>query len=207
MKGAPSIRPEDLTPRFRPSYMLWSMPDTFDAARAVRFEIERGSVHAHGDARVAIVPVDAFDAIAASSAADAVAASIGSAIGKRVATRLGDVRGATIEAVTTQLAGELAVAGYGALSLERWGRALVLVVEGSALPGAMLERVVASALAAASGSKEIACATLGRDASTARLLVASSGAADRVRQWIASGVAWGDVLTRLHTDAQRGGDS
>jgi hypothetical protein len=207
MKRPPSIRAEDLTRRFRPSYMLWSMPDTFDAARAVRFEIERGSVHAHGDARVVLLPVDAFDAIAASGAADAVASSIGAGIGKRVASRLGDVRAATLEAVTTQLAGELAVAGYGALSLERWGRALVLVVEGSALPGAMLERVVASALSAASGSQGVACATLGRDATAARILVASSGAADRVRQWIASGVAWGDVLTRLHTDAQRGGES
>jgi hypothetical protein len=197
----------NLTPRFPPSYILWSMPDTFDAARAVRFELDRGSVHAHGDARVAIVPVEAFDAIASSSAADAVASSIGSAIGKRVGSRLGDVRAATIEAVTTQLAGELAVAGYGALSLERWGRALVLVVEGSALPGAMLERVVASALSAATGNKGVACATLGRDATTARVLVASGGAADRARQWIASGVAWGDVLTRLHTDAQRGGES
>ncbi len=183
------------------------MPDTFDAARAVRFELERGSVHAHGDARVAILPVEAFDAIANSSAADAVASAIGAAIGKRVLSRLGDVRAATIEAVTTQLAGELAVGGYGALSVERWGRALVLVVEGSALPGGMLERVIASALAAATGSNGVACATLGRDASTARVLVASGGAADRVRQWIASGVAWGDVLTRLHTDAQRGGES
>jgi hypothetical protein len=183
------------------------MPDTFDAARAVRFEIERGSVHAYGDARVAIVPVEAFDAIASSTAADAVASSIGAAIGKRVASRVGDVRAATIEAVTTQLAGELAVAGYGALSLERWGRALVLVVEGAALPGAMLERVIASALSAATGNGVVACATLGRDATTARVLVASEGAADRARQWIASGVAWGDVLTRLHTDAQRGGES
>jgi hypothetical protein len=183
------------------------MPDTFDAARAVRFELDRGSVHAHGEARVVIVPVEAIDAIASSSAADAVASAIGTAVGKRVLSRIGDVRAATIEAVTTQLAGELAVAGYGALSLERWGRALVLVVEGSALPAAMLERVIASALSAASGSQGIACATLGRDATTARVLVASEGAADRARQWIASGVAWGDVLTRLHTDAQRGGES
>ena len=116
---------------------------SFDAARAVRFDLPSGSVRAAGDARVALVPVEALAAVGKSGAADEVAGIVGSAIGKRVAARLGNSNGATIEAFATALGGELAVAGYGSLSLERWGRALVLVVEHAALPDAMLGTMLA----------------------------------------------------------------
>lgn len=180
---------------------------SFDAARAVRFDLPSGSVRAAGDARVALVPVEALAAVGKSGAADEVAGIVGSAIGKRVSARLGNAASgsATIEAFATALGGELAVAGYGSLSMERWGRALVLVVEHTALPDAMLGKVLAVAIAATSMRGEIVCEALGRDGETARFLVAAKASAARVRGWIDSGVKWGEALARLHSKS--GGDA
>ncbi len=177
---------------------------SFDAARAVRFDLPSGSVRAAGDARVALVPVEALAAVGKSGAAEEVAGIIGGAIGKRVASRAG-ASGATVEAFATALGGELAVAGYGSLSLERWGRALVLVVDHTVLPDAMLGTLLASAIAATSARGEVACAALGREGETARFLVTSKSSASRVRGWIDSGVKWGDALARLHS--KNGGDA
>jgi hypothetical protein len=178
---------------------------SFDAARAVRFDLPSGSVRAAGDARVALVPVEALAAVGKSGAAEEVAGIVGGAIGKRVASRLGAASGATVEAFATALGGELAVAGYGSLSVERWGRALVLVVEHTALPDAMLGTLLASAIAATSTRGDVTCAALGTEDETARFLVTSKSSAARVRGWIDGGVKWGEALARLHSKS--GGDA
>src|SRR5579883_3206155 len=122
---------------------------SFDPARAVRFDLPSGSVRASGDARVALVPVEVLEEIARTPAAEVAGRAMGAAIGKRAASRLGDAGAASVEAFVTQLAGEMAVAGYGVLSVERWGRALVVVVEHCALPEPLLGAVLAAALASA----------------------------------------------------------
>jgi hypothetical protein len=171
---------------------------SFDAARAVRFDLPSGSVHAAGDARVALVPIEALAAIGKSGAADDVARIIGAAIGKRAASHAGG--GASVEAFTNALGGELAVAGYGSLAVERWGRALVVVVTKSAVPESMLATLVASAIGAAS-RRTVACATLGTDGEETRLLVTNDSAAAKVRAWLGDGVKWGDAIARLHGGA------
>ena len=97
----------------------------------------------------------------------------------------------------TQLAGEAALAGVGVLSVERWGRALVIVLEESPLPAALVSPLVGAALEAASGRK-VASALLSHDARSARVLVSSDRAVARVREWMASGVPWGDAIAKLH---------
>jgi hypothetical protein len=146
-----------------------------------------------------MVPVEALAAIAGSGASNEVARIVGTALGKRAAARIGQTNGATVEAFATALGGELAVAGYGALSFERWGRALVLVVEHAAVPDPMLGAMLAHAIEAASGRGDVACATLAREGETARLLVASKASAARVNAWLEDGVKWGEALTRLHS--------
>lgn len=176
---------------------------SFDPTHAVRFDLPQGRVHAQsgrGDGeRVLLVPTSAIDDLALSAPPEAVQAlgkALGMAIGRRAAARMSDVKGASMETFVTQLAGEMAISGVGALSVEMWGRALVVVVEGSPLTGTLLAPLVGAAIEAASG-RGVACALLTRDEHVARLLVGGERGVDRVREWLASGVAWGEALSRL----------
>jgi hypothetical protein len=172
----------------------------FDPTHAVRFDLAAGAVLAGADReRMVVLPCAALDELVLSApgeAVDALARVLGGSIGKRAAARMRDVAGASVEAFVTQLAGEMALAGVGAMSVERWGRALVVVVESSPLQNALLVPLVASAIEAATG-KRAACAALSRDDKAARLLVASDGAVGRVREWVAAGIGWGEALARL----------
>jgi hypothetical protein len=176
---------------------------SFDPTHAVRFDLPRGSVRAGGgDDRVLLVPTAALDDIVLSASPNAVEAlgrALGSAIGRRAAARMADSEAATVAEFVTQLAGEAAIAGVGVLSVERWGRALVVVVEDSPLVGTLLSPLVASAIEAASG-RRVWCSLLSRDEHVARVFVGSERSVGRLREWIASGTAWADALVRLHAD-------
>jgi hypothetical protein len=174
---------------------------SFDPTRAVRFDLAQGSVKTGGDAEsVLLVPSAALDELALSVPAEAVEAlgrALGTAIGRRVALRLDDPKGASVEAFVTQLAGESALTGVGALSVERWGHALVVVVERSPLASVLLVPLVAAAVEA-TFARQVYATLLARDERSARVLIASRSAADRVRDAIASGTPWGEALTSLH---------
>jgi hypothetical protein len=177
---------------------------SFDPTHAVRFDLPHGSVRAGGDGgeRVLLVPTSALDDLVLSAPSEAVEAlgrALGAAIGRRAATRM-DPRTAAIDAFVVQLAGEAALAGVGALGIERWGRALVVVVEDSPLGGALLAPLIAAAITAASG-RQVASALLSRDERTARVLVGNDASVARVRDWIASGMPWGEALVKLHGGA------
>jgi hypothetical protein len=173
----------------------------FNPSQSVRFDLAQGAVRTGAsDDRVLLVPSAALMDLVLSAPAEAAVTlgrSLGDGIGRRAAARLGDANRSSIEDFVTQLAGEAALAGVGALSVERWGRALVVVLEDSPLVGTLVAPFVAAALEAASG-RHVATTLLTRDEKAARILVASDGAVEKVRDWIASGVPWGDAITRLH---------
>jgi hypothetical protein len=174
---------------------------SFDPVRAVRFDLPHGSVRTGGEGeRVLLLPTAALDDILLSAPAEAVETLgrvLGAAIGRRAAARMVDPSAVPIDAFVTHLAGEAAIVGIGALSVERWGRALVVVVADSPLIGTLLAPLVASAVEAASG-RSVACTLLSRDEHAARILVASADGVGRVREWIASGMPWGEALVKLH---------
>ena len=177
------------------------MAASFDPTHAVRFDLPNGSVRAGGESgeRVLLVPTNALDDLVLSAPPEAVEAlgrALGAAIGRRAALHV-SVNDAPIDVFVTQLAGEAAIAGVGALSIERWGRALVVVVEDSPLVGTLLAPLVASAVEAASG-RRVSCALLSRDEHAARVLLASDRGVAQVRKWIASGIPWGEALVKLH---------
>ncbi len=173
---------------------------SFDPTHAVRFDVPRGHVSAGSEGeRVLLVPAAALDDIVLSASPEAVESlgrGLGASIGRRAAARMGGAEGATLEAFVTQLAGEAAIAGIGTLGIERWGRALVIVVEGSPLAGTLLGPVVAAALEAASG-RRVWTALLSRDETAARLFVGSEHGTARLRGWIASGIPWAEALAKL----------
>jgi hypothetical protein len=174
---------------------------SFNPAQSVRFDLAHGAVRAGaGDDRLLLVPLTALmDLVDAApfAAVEAMGRALGSAIGRRAAARIGDATGSSLEDFVTQLAGEAALVGVGVLGVERWGRALVVVLEDSPLRAALVAPLVGAALEAASGRK-VASLLLSRDPQTARVLVSSDRAVGRVREWIASGVLWGDAIAKLH---------
>ncbi|MCC6551902.1 MAG: hypothetical protein IT372_02620 [Polyangiaceae bacterium] len=119
--------------------------------------------------------------------------------------RRADVRAASLEEVVDHLGGELALAGLGSLGLERWGRALVLVLDHCPLgaeAAGVAEAVLEGALEAAAGRPARAL-QVDRDADRARFLISGAPAVARVRAWLAAGVPWGEALVKLHA-APRG---
>ena len=99
----------------------------------------------------------------------------------------------SLEVAVAHLSGELAIAGIGAVHVERWGRAMVAIVSNPSIADdAFVGAVLAGALSAASG-REVAAAALGREGDEARYFLGSaatsdaSGRAGRVRQGIRRG--------------------
>lgn len=180
---------------------------SFDPAKAVTFDLPRGQIRDGGSGTRLLVPAPALLALCASATPEAIAAfarDIGDAIGSTVARRfeaLGMAVGsASVDEVTEHLGGELAVAGFGMLTVERWGRALVLVVDhGPAHADAdrILSPLLAAAVTRATG-KEAESVRLGREGQRARFLVTSRAASKKVGEWLRAGVSWGDALVRLH---------
>ena len=183
----------------------------FDPSEAVTFDLAYGHVHLDGAPNRVLVPSDALVALceaAGDQAAAALGGAMGKALGHRVAVRLApsseqrqpDVAKAPWEGVVEQLAGELALLGLGSLGAERWGKALVLVVDQSPL-GDRGDSLLAEILSAAFGelSGKPACAVrLERNGVRARFVVVSEQIAAGVRQRLSAGTSWGAVLAKLH---------
>lgn len=179
----------------------------FDPNGAVRFDLNRGAASDARGARLLVIPAAAVEAVerAHGPAVAALGAEVGKACGTKVAARLGGdggVRNAQLEVVVSHLAGELAVAGVGAVHVERWGRAMVIVVVNTSLPSdAFLAGVLGGALGAASG-REVAAAPLGKDGNAMRFLIGTQATADRVRGLVAQGKGFAEIVTALQS---RGG--
>ncbi len=183
----------------------------FDPTLALKLDFDQGQVTLRGQGPCLVVPKGALLDLLSNAGDEATSnfgQQLGTEVGRRMVENLGSgIDTASIEAFVEHLGGELALLGLGALSVERWGKALVLVVEG----GPAGETGVALASAVISGalqralSRDVAVVELMKSDSTLRLLVVSKAAGDEVKQWLSEEVPWGSVLTRLH--APRGNAS
>ena len=180
----------------------------FDPSQLFKFDFARGQVEVGAAARL-MVPADALVALCRGADPEQVrdfGRSVGTEIGRRLAEGLGrEIDSAPLEVVVEHLGGELALVGLGTLSLERWGRALVFVLQGSPL-GADGDPVVAAVIEGAMQraiGRDVAAVVLARADGAVRLLLLGAAAAERVRGWLESGTSWGDALSRLHES--RGG--
>jgi hypothetical protein len=183
---------------------------SFDPAQALKIDLSRGQLTLQGSSGRVLIPTEGLIELLGATSDNSVAAfgaGMGAEIGKRIADRLGaEIHQASVELFLEHLGGELALTGLGSLSVERWGKALVLCVEGLKSE-ACLERVIASLLEAAlqrSLSRDAAAILLSREGGSLRFLVAGRHARPKVEQWLASGVPYGDVLTRLHQASATG---
>lgn len=178
------------------------MPFAFDPTGAVEFDLPRGTVRGAGN-RLMVVPASLLEEIAVSAgsaAAVTVARAIGTACGQRAALRMGgasEARAGSIEDVLSNLAGELAICGVGAAHIERWGRALVVVLSHTPIrDDAAVAALVEGALSAVV-DRPVAGLALARDEATVRVLAATAAAVLRARTLMKGGASWPDVLARL----------
>jgi hypothetical protein len=183
--------------------------------RHVTFDLATGQVRSSGDERLVLVPPSAFDDLASSAGIDAASRftrAVGAAIGKRAAQKLGSVDGvlgASLEAVVSALALEVALSGWGSLRMERWGRAMVVAVEHAPVADPRLIAALVEGAIEASAGKAVHGVSLGREmgGEAARVLVVSETTAERARGWLAEGVNAQDVLAKLQTVASAGSQS
>ena len=180
---------------------------SFDPTGAVRFDLRSGSASDSRGERLVLVPSAALDLLSEGALAK-VGEHLGRECGNRVAARLGGesgVRAADVETVISHLAGELAIAGIGAVHIERWGRALLVVVSNpSVSDDAFAGAVLGAAMSAASG-RAVAAAALGRGAggeqSEARYFLGSAATAERVRGLAAEGKGYAEIVASLQGGA------
>jgi hypothetical protein len=180
----------------------------FDPTHSVHFDLAKGRVALDAtEARLLVPPLALLD-LCRSAGPDAIAAfghRLGVEVGRRVAHRLGAaLEGLGIAGWVEHLGGDLALIGLGSLAIERWGRALVLTVsdsplgqEGDALLAAVLEGALQRAL-----SRQVTAVPLHREEGQTRFLVLNAEAATKTKSWLAAGVSWGEVLTRLNAAAR-----
>ena len=180
------------------------MATRFNPSGSVSFDLVRGRVDCGGDH--VLVPADALVDLCRSAGDEAVSdfgRRLGTAAGRRVAERLGDTSSASLEEVLEHLGGELALLGLGSLGLERWGRALVLTVDGGPF-GQQLDRLLGAVLEGAlqrAFARDVHAVKLGRDDRQVRFLIASAASAGKINEWLGSGLSYGDALARLQQSA------
>jgi len=192
-------------------------PVDFDLSRGrVDRRVDAGAKGAH-DEQVVLVPVSSLaglEKLAGLELTRQFARSIGVSVGRRVAAKLGSADGvakATMESFVSALAGEIAVSGWGALHLERWGRAMVLVVEHApALPSGAFAALLEGAVEAAAAREVHAVALAGATpasggGTTARVLIASKKSAEHARRWLVEGAGEAEVIKRLHDESKQNG--
>jgi hypothetical protein len=177
----------------------------FNPSGSVSFDLVRGRVDCGGDH--VLVAADALIDLCRAAGDEAVSdfgRRLGTALGRRVAERLGDAASsASIEDVLDHLGGELALAGFGSLGLERWGRALVLTVDGGPF-GQQLDRLLGAVLEGSlqrAFGRDCRAIKLMRDDRQVRFLMANPVSAGKVSEWLGSGLSYGDALARLQNSA------
>jgi len=171
----------------------------FDPNGAVRFDLRSGAASDSRGNRLVLLPSAALAGLDA-DALGRMGDVLGRVCGARVAARLGGdagVRGLSVEVAIAHIAGELAISGLGMMHVERWGKAMVAVVENPSISDdAFVGAALGGALSAASG-RTVAAAPLGREAGRARFFLGSGATAKRVTALVGEGRAFSDIIASI----------
>ncbi|HEX2732590.1 MAG TPA: hypothetical protein VHM70_13350 [Polyangiaceae bacterium] len=193
------------------------MAESFDMSGALRFDLARGRVTVAGIASRVVLPVEALSLLCREVEEPQLSSfghGVGNEVGRRVAERLaGGMSNVSTEQMVEHLGGELALMGLGSLSVEFWGRALVLVVVDSPLvfgdggqPSDGGDRLLSSILEAAlvrATSRQLSVVPLTRSDNTVRFVVCNQAAKTHVMEWLNEGCHYGEALARLNDAGAR----
>jgi hypothetical protein len=186
---------------------MTSETSTFDPGGYYAFDLARGAVHTRHGERVLVLSADVLGPLVSTAArhGDLTAVrGLGKHIGEDSARSLGaDARRATPEAVLTHISGTLAVLGWGTLTIERWGGALVLSLHGA--PALDAERLGLAALLGgvltSVGGQDVACVPIAASAGGSRFVVVHPGVAETVWGWAKDGADLASIVARLVQEA------
>jgi hypothetical protein len=181
-----------------------SPSSAFDPGDYYAFDLSRGAVHTRHGERVLVLSTEVIGPLVSTAARHGDLTAV-RALGKRIgedATRsLGDdARRGSPEAVLTHVSGTLALLGWGTLSLERWGSALVLCLAGA--PSLDPDRLGLAALLGGVlttlGGRDVACVPIGGGA---RFVIVHPNIAETVWAWAKEGAELGQIVGRLAVEA------
>lgn len=175
----------------------------FDPGGYFAFDLARGAVHTRHGERVLVLASDVLGPLVSTAVRQGDLTAVrmlGKRIGEDAQRSLGnDVKSAAPESVTTHASGMLSLLGWGTLQLERWGQALVLVLEGA--PSLDNERLGLAALLGglltSLGGRDIACVPV--DGS--RFVIVHPSIAEAVWSWSKDGKDLASVIARLAPEA------
>lgn len=197
--------PQDLTfPRV--GFYIEAMTGTesrgFDPGGYFAFDLARGAVHTRHGERVLVLASDVLGPLVSTAVRQGDLTAVrmlGKRIGEDAARSLGgDVKAAAPEAVVTHASGMLSLLGWGTLVLERWGHALVLVLEGA--PNLDAERLGLAALLGGVlttlGGRDVACVPV----NGTRFVIVHPSIAEAVWGWSKEGKDLSSVIARLQPE-------
>ncbi len=179
---------------------------SFHPSSALSFDLRRGRIRMAGSASQLLIPVDAMLTVLRALGSEEVGdfgRMVGTELGRRVVAAFAHGEGALAEAspeaVLDCLGGAFAVQGFGSLGLERWGAALVLVIDDSPLGpdgreflGAVLEGALQRGFGRAARAVE-----LDFDGARTRYALLGETTAGDVRAALRAGSPWTTVVGQL----------
>ena len=192
------------------------MTEAFDMSGALRFDLARGRVSLGGVAARVVLPVEALSLLCR-GLSDAQLSDFGHGVGNIVGQRVVERIGQNLSTLETpelvdHLGGELALMGLGSLTVEFWGRAMVIsVVDSPFVFGdgnrpdhgdVLLSSVLAGALLRIT-SRELAVVPLTRSDNAVRFVVCSPVAKEHIESWLSEGCHYGEALARLNESGDR----
>lgn len=192
----------------------------FNPSKAVVFDLARGGVHVSVDgaarrssgeqgAAHVLLPTELFATLIDHYAgARVLGHTIGGDVVKRALARggqeSGSMRSLTLAEVVDLVGGELALLGLGSLRVERWGDAMLFVLDPCALDAradAFVEGLV-EGIVEVGGAREVHAVVIDRSDGTVRVLIGSATATDRAKEMAQVGTPFTEIVTEL----QEGGD-
>ncbi len=197
--------PEDLTFLGVAFYIeAMSASESFDPGGYYAFDLAKGAVHTRHGERVLVLSTDVIGPLVSNAAkhGDLTAVrALGKHIGEDAARSLGrEAKLCTPEAVLTHASGVLALLGWGALTLERWGKALVLTLSGA--PQLDADRLGLAALLGGMltclGGRDVACVPV---EAGAHFVIVHPSIAETVWGWAKEGSELGQIVARLSQEA------
>ncbi len=166
----------------------------FELQGTLAVDLGKGALTDPGGAPGWLVPLDVLRKFVAANegAASVLAELVGAQLGEKLVTRIALETDLFVE----HLAGECAVRGYGNISLERWGDALIVRVTEAQLPSAFLAAFFSGVLMAAS-QRDVRCVSLGEENRVSRYLVCAPSVASQVTSKLQAGESWQQAIVAL----------
>ncbi len=193
---------------------------TFDPAGAISFDLERGRVELRdGEAQLLLPAAAIAGLLSGEGGARALGAAIGvSAIGRaaaRISARGASrtlnardlLRAAPLEKVVELLGGELSLLGFGSLRVERWGEALLFVIDPCTLDqraDELISGIVEGALESVA-ERPVTALVVDRSAESVRVLVGNAEAIAKASELCEQRAFFTEIISMLHEGAPEPG--